>query len=148
MGEDVHRESGGTMKVSNSINVTSIYQEQLKKLQNAKPGDFSKLMGDKVSERPVDPVYEESEKIASNQQSKVNLADFIKNESTVRTPEEMINFTAQTVANEPDIRFEKVNHIKALVDAGQYNVSPIAVAEKLYASGHVTRTGYFWPKGN
>ncbi len=137
------------MKVSNNINVTSIYQEQLKKLQNSKPNEFGKLIDEKVlHEKPVDPVYEESEKIASNQQSKVNLADLIKNESTVRTPEEMINFTAQTVANEPDIRFEKVNHIKALVDAGQYNVSPIAVAEKLYASGHVTRTGYFWPKGN
>ena len=126
------------MKVSNSINVTSIYQEQLKKLQNAKPGDFSKLMGDKVSERPVDPAYEEPVKLASNTQSKVNLASLVVNEPAIKTPEEIFTFAAQSVASEPDIRFEKVNHIKALVDAGQYNISPMAVAEKIWSSGVVT----------
>ena len=50
----------------------------------------------------------------------------------------MFEFAAGAVANSPEVREEKVARIKALFDAGQYNISAEAVAEKLWASGVMT----------
>ena len=51
---------------------------------------------------------------------------------------EVFEFAAGAVANSPEVREEKVARIKALFDAGQYNISAEAVAEKLWASGVMT----------
>lgn len=126
------------MKVSNNINVTTIYQAKLRELQGAKPGNFSKLIGDADSTKSSQTVSNESIKLASQQKNNVDLSELVKPEMVEKTPEEMVNFAVEQVANEPDIRSEKVSTIKALVDAGQYNVSPAAVAEKIWASGVVT----------
>jgi flagellar biosynthesis anti-sigma factor FlgM len=53
-------------------------------------------------------------------------------------PAKVFEFAAGAVANSPEVREEKVARIKALFDAGQYNISPEAVAEKLWASGVLT----------
>lgn len=55
-------------------------------------------------------------------------------------PVDTIKFAAEVVASEPEVRTNKVDRIKQLFDAGQYNVSPEAVAERLFASGAVTKS--------
>ena len=123
------------MKVSNGINVTRIYQEQLKKAQNKTTGDsFSKMLGNvtgessKVSDAP-----------ALKHAANANLNIAINNAQAERVdPVEVFEFAAGAVANSPEVREEKVARIKALFDAGQYNISAEAVAEKLWASGVMT----------
>ena len=123
------------MKVSNGINVTRIYQEQLKKAQNKTTGDsFSKMLGNvtgessKVSDAP-----------ALKHAANTNLNIAIKKAQADRVdPVEVCEFASGADANSPEVREEKVARIKALFDAGQYNISAEAVAEKLWASGVMT----------
>ncbi len=123
------------MKVSNGINVTRIYQEQLKKAQNKTTGDsFSKMLGN---------VTNDSSKIndapALKHAANANLNIAISNAQAERAdPVKVFEFAAGAVANSPEVREEKVARIKALFDAGQYNISAEAVAEKLWASGVMT----------
>lgn len=124
------------MKVSNSINVARIYQDQVKKAKADKPdGEFSKLMqGSTGKAEGATKTFQPPSGINPNNPilsgSPVAQAD----------PVETIKFAAEVVASEPDVRSEKVDRLKKLFEAGQYNVAPEAVAEKLFASGAVTRS--------
>ncbi len=120
------------MKVSNGINVTRIYQEQLKKAQNKTTGDsFSKMLGNVTSDSS-----NISNAPALKHAANANLNIAINNnvQAEKADPVEVFEFAAGAVANSPEVREEKVARIKALFDAGQYNVSAEAVAEKLWAS--------------
>jgi flagellar biosynthesis anti-sigma factor FlgM len=123
------------MKVSN-INVTSIYQDQVKKAKSEKPdGEFRKLMQEST-QKP------ENNAKTFHPPSGVNPNNPVLSGAPVAQadPVETVKFAAEVVAKEPDVRAEKVDRIKELFDAGQYNVSPEAVAEKLWASGIVTNS--------
>lgn len=121
------------MKVS-SINITRIYQDQVKKAKTERPdGEFSKLMQNSTGKA-------ESSTRTFQPPSGINPNNPVLSGTPVAQadPVETIKFAAEVVASEPDVRSEKVDRIKKLFDAGQYNVSPEAVAEKLYQSGIVT----------
>jgi len=127
------RESGGTMKVSN-VNVTRIYQDQVKKSQTAKSdGEFGKLMQNSAGK--TDNAVK-----TFHPPSGINPNNPVLSGAPVAQadPVETVKFAAEVVASEPDVRAEKVDRIKKLFDAGQYNVSVEKVAERLYASGAVT----------
>ncbi|NCB39777.1 MAG: flagellar biosynthesis anti-sigma factor FlgM [Erysipelotrichia bacterium] len=124
------------MKVSNSVNITRIYQDQVKKAGAAKPdGDFRKMMQDAN-------VKTDGNVKAFHPPSGINPNNPVLSGTPVpqADPVETIKFAAEVVANEPDVRSERVDRIKKLFDAGQYNVPAEAVAEKLFASGVVTRS--------
>lgn len=124
------------MKVSNSINVTRIYQEQVKKAGSEKTdGEFRKLMQNKADGKVDAPR-------TFTPPSGVNPNNPVLSGAPVpqADPVETVKFAAEVVANQPDVRAEKVDHIKQLFDAGQYNVAPEKVAERLYASGMVTKS--------
>jgi len=121
------------MKVS-SINITRIYQDQVKKAKTERPdGEFSKLMQNSTGKA-------EGSVRTFQSPSGINPNNPVLSGTPVAQadPVETIKFAAEVVANEPDVRSEKVDRIKQLFDAGQYNVSPEAVAEKLYQSGIIT----------
>lgn len=122
------------MKVSSSVNVARIYQDQLQKAKTAKPnGEFSKMMQDSTSKA-------DSNVKTFHPPSGVNPNNPVLSGPPVAQAEqvETIKFAAEVVASEPDVRSERVDRIKKLFDAGQYNVSAEAVANKLYASGVIT----------
>jgi flagellar biosynthesis anti-sigma factor FlgM len=119
------------MKVSNNINITKIYQNQVKKAKTDKSsGEFGKMMANSEVKNT------ESTK-AFHPPSGININNPVLTGAPVEQadPVETVKFAAEVVANEPDVRAEKVDRIKKLFDAGQYNVSPEAVAEKLLSSG-------------
>lgn len=121
------------MKVSN-INVTSIYQDQVKKARNGKvDGEFSKLMQESAGKT-------EGKAKAFHPPSGINPNNPILSGSPVAEadPVETVKFAAEVVAGQPDVRAEKVDRIKKLFDAGQYNVPAEAVADRLWASGVIT----------
>ena len=121
------------MKVSN-INITNIYQEQVKKAKGEKTGaEFSKMMQDSTAKV-------ETKEQSFHPPSGVNPNNPVLSGAPVAQadPVETVKFAAEVVANQPDVRAEKVDRIKSLFDAGQYNVSAEAVAEKLFNSGAVT----------
>ncbi len=121
------------MKVSN-VNVTRIYQDQVKKAQTAKPdGEFSKMMQNSTGKA-------DTATRTFHPPSGVNPNNPVLSGSPVAQadPVDTIKFAAEVVASEPDVRAEKVDRIKKLFDAGQYNVPVELVAEKLFASGAVT----------
>ncbi len=120
------------MKVSNRINsIQKVYQDQVNKAKTAKSnGEFGKLMqGASVKN---------TENVKSSQPtSGVNMTNLISNEQkpVPVSFEASVNTAAQVVANESDVRAEKVARIKQLFDAGQYNVSAEKVASRLLAVG-------------
>jgi len=124
------------MKVSSDVNITRIYQDQVKKAKADKPdGEFRKMMQDSTSksEGPVRSFHPPSGVNPNNpilSGTPVAQAD----------PVDTIKFAAEVVASAPEVRADRVDHIKKLFDAGQYNVAPEAVAEKLFVSGAVTRS--------
>lgn len=121
------------MKVS-SINITRIYQDQVKKAKTERPdGEFSKLMQNSTGKT-------EGSTRTFQPPSGINPNNPVLSGAPVAQadPVETVKFAAEVVASEPDVRSEKVDRIKKLFDAGQYNVSPEAVAEKLYKSGVIT----------
>lgn len=122
------------MKVSNDVNITRIYQDQVKKAKADKPdGEFRKMMQDSTSKA-------EGPNRSFHPPSGINPNNPILSGAPVAqaNPVDTIKFAAEVVASEPEVRADKVDRIKKLFDAGQYNVSPAAVAEKLFASGAVT----------
>ncbi|NLM16454.1 MAG: flagellar biosynthesis anti-sigma factor FlgM [Candidatus Riflebacteria bacterium] len=127
------------MKVSNSIDVTKIYQEQVKKAgktQSADAGKFDRIMAEAGAAKA-----DSSKDVSSVKGTPVQgLKQEGPAKTQPRTRMETIHFAAEAVAVSPDVRTEKVDRIKALYEAGQYNVSPEAVAEKLWASGILTRS--------
>jgi flagellar biosynthesis anti-sigma factor FlgM len=134
MGETFKRESGGTMKVSN-INVTSIYQDQVKKAKGGKvDGEFRKMMQDSAAEKT------QNDAKVFHPPSGINPNNPVLSGAPVAQadPVETVKFAAEVVAKEPDVRAEKVDRIKQLFEAGQYNVPAEAVAERLLASGVMT----------
>lgn len=131
------------MKVSNGINVTRIYQDQLKKAQGAKTNgeDFSKMLGN----ASVDTENQGVNAPALKQASNTNLNFAVNAPQTEEAdPIESFKHVAEVFSSEGAetstealTREARVNQIKALYEAGQYNVSAEAVAEKLWASGVV-----------
>lgn len=124
------------MKVSNSINVTRIYQEQVKKAGSEKTdGEFRKLMQNQADTK-VDSTRTFTPPSGVNPNNPVLSGAPVPQADPVET----VKFAAEVVANQPDVRAEKVDHIKKLFDAGQYNVAPEKVAERLFASGVLTNS--------
>lgn len=123
------------MKVS-KINVTTIYQNQLKKLKGEKVnGEFGKMMQDSALKTV-------SQTKVFHPPSGINPNNPILSGAPVAQadPIETIKFAAEVVATEPDIRAEKVDRIKKLIEAGQYNIPAEAVADRLWASGVITNS--------
>lgn len=123
------------MKVSNGINVTRIYQEQLKKAQAKNNGDtFSKVLDSNSTKIENDGVSSNS---ALKQISTDDANPIVNGKAQEVDPVEAFKHAAEVFASSPEpiAREEKVSKIKALYDAGQYNVSASAVAEKLWATG-------------
>lgn len=132
-GEDVQG-LGGTMKVSNNVNITRIYQDQVKKTKTENSGsEFNKIMQDSVSKTET-TVKSFSAPSGISSINPVLTGTPVTQSDPVQTAQ----FAAEVVANEPDVRAEKVDRIKKLFDSGQYNIAPEAIAEKLFASGAVT----------
>jgi negative regulator of flagellin synthesis FlgM len=61
-------------------------------------------------------------------------------ESTVATSKDLVSFSSvakdmgvakKAIDQAPDVRMEKVNDIKAQIEAGQYNISASQIADKL-----------------
>ncbi len=122
------------MKVSNRIDIAKIYHDQVKKTQGEHSGDaFKKVMQETAGGAPAG-------KPAFHPPSGLNVARpvFAGKPVPEADPVETARFAAEVVANEPDVRAEKVDRIKKLFESGQYNISPEAVAEKLLASGVMT----------
>lgn len=123
------------MKVSN-INVTSIYQDQVKKAKGEKvDGEFGKMMQESTGKT-------ENQGKTFHPPSGINPNNPILSGAPVAQadPVETVKFAAEVVAGAPDVRAEKVDRIKQLFDAGQYNVPAEAVAERLWASGVMTKS--------
>lgn len=123
------------MKVSNRAEIQKIYQDQIKKSQDTKSGDaFKKIMQSSQKSESTAKVF--------HPPSGVNLTNPIFNGTPVKQadPVDTMKFAAEVVANESDIREEKVARLKQLIDAGQYNISPEDVAEKILASGIITKS--------
>ena len=135
------------MKVSNGINITHIYQEQLKKAQSkTNDNSFSKLLDNDVSVKSSNTVSDASALKHAANANLNNLAfgklhSLGKAEPTRVDPEHAFKhavevFTSPEAETSSDAitREAKVAHIKELYDSGQYSVSPEAVAERLWAS--------------
>ncbi len=121
------------MKVSNS-NIQKIYQEQVKKAKAEKSnGEFRKMMQD-ASAKSTGQVKTFAPPSGIDPNNPVLAGNAVKEADPAVT----IQFAAEVVANEPDVRAEKVDRIKKLFDSGQYNVPAEKVAEKLFASGVLT----------
>lgn len=125
------------MKVSNRIDITKIYQEQVKKTQSGSSDAFKKVMQDAASSSATGTT-----KAVLHPPSGINTSRPVFTGKPVpqADPVETLRFAAEVVANEPDIRAEKVERIKKLFESGQYNVPPEKVAEKLLASGVLTKS--------
>lgn len=124
------------MKVSNSNNITKIYQEQVKKAKSAKSdGEFRKMMQDSTTQK-TEPTKTFTPPSGINPNNPVLSGAPVPQADPVKTAE----FAAEVVANQPDVRADRVEQIKQLFDAGQYNVSPDKVAERLLASGVLTKS--------
>ena len=139
------RESGGTMKVSNGINVTRIYQDQLKKAQSAKINgeNFSSLLKNNSVDAENKSVSAPTVRFGSN--AGLNFGVNTTEKAEEADPVEVFKhatevFTSSEAENSTEAltREARVNEIKALYEAGSYNISAEAVAEKLWASGAVT----------
>lgn len=122
------------MKVSNRSDIQKIYQEQIKKAQGDKGGDaFKKVMQSQTAST-------EAPKKAFHPPSGVNVFNPVLQGKPVpeADPVKTLEYAAEVMAHEPDIRQEKVDRIKKLFESGQYNVPPDKVAERLMRSKHLT----------
>lgn len=125
------------MKVSNGTNIQRIYQEQLKKVHDEGSGDaFKKIM------QASTPQTGNAGKAKFHPPSGVNLTNPAFSGKPVKEadPAETMKFAAEVVAAQPDIREERINKLKELINSGRYNVSPEEVATKLLQSGVLTKS--------
>ncbi len=124
------------MKVSNRIDIARIYQDQVKKTQGDSGDAFKKVMQEATG--PAGGVA----KPTFHPPSGVNIARpvFAGKPVPQADPIETARFAAEVVANEPDIRAEKVERLKKLFEAGQYNIPAEKVAERMLASGVLTKS--------
>ncbi|RCK79815.1 MAG: hypothetical protein OZSIB_3969 [Candidatus Ozemobacter sibiricus] len=122
------------MKVSNRIDIARIYQDQVKKTQGDSGDAFKKVMQEATGATAG------AAKPTFHPPSGLNLARpvFAGKPVPQADPVETARFAAEVVANEPDIRAEKVERIKKLFESGQYNIPPEKVAERLLASRVLT----------
>lgn len=125
------------MKVSKSDTIQRIYQEQVKKTQNPKSGEAFKKVMQNTTASPSGP-----EKASFHPPSGINVENPVFSGKPVKQadPVATMQFAAEVVAASPDMRAERVNQLKALIDSGKYNISPTAVAEKMLQSGILTRS--------
>ncbi len=117
------------MKVSRN-DIQKIYQEQIKKAKTEQSGDaFGKILKETTGGA-------EAPKKTFHPPSGVNVNQPISTGKPVAEadPVKTLEFAAEVVAGQPEIREEKLTRIKALFDKGQYNISPEQVAEKLLSS--------------
>ena len=124
------------MKVSNQSEIQKIYQEQLNKTRKSESGgEFNKVMQStqQASQGPAKTFHPPSG---------VNLANpvFQGKPAAAADPLETLKFAAEVVASEPEIRQDRIDRIKKLIDSGQYNVPAEAVAERIFNSGAVTKS--------
>ena len=124
------------MKVSNSTNIQNIYREQLKKVQGDSGDAFKKVMQTSTASP------ESATKVTLHPPSGVSVTNPVYNGKPTpqADPVATMNFAAEVVATQPDVRSEKVARLKAMIDAGQYNIPASAVAERLMASGVMTKS--------
>lgn len=124
------------MKVSNRNDIQRIYQDQIKKAHSEKSGDGFKKVMQQASEGG------EVRKPSFHPPSGITSAQTILSGKPIpqADPVETMKFAAEVVANDPDVRQERIDRIKALIDGGKYNVSPDKVAARLLASGVLTRS--------
>ena len=124
------------MKVSSSNNILNIYREQLKKVGGDSGDAFKKVLETST------PTSTPAAKVTLTTPSGVNLANpvFSGKPAPVADPVVTLKFAAEVVANQPEVRSEKVSRLKELIDRGQYNIPSEKVAEKLFASGVMTKS--------
>jgi len=125
------------MKVSNGT-IQKIYQEQVSKTRQTTEGSgdaFKKVLKETASPQ-------EAGKTTFHPPSGVNLTNPVFKGQPVKEadPVETMKFAAEVVANQPDVRAERVDQLAAMIRSGNYNISADKVAEKLFASGIVTKT--------
>lgn len=125
------------MKVSNGT-IQKIYQEQVSKTRQTTEGAgdaFKKVLKETASPQ-------EAGKAGFHPPSGVNLTNPVFKGQPVKEadPVETMKFAAEVVANQPDVRAERVDQLAALIKSGKYNISPEKVAERLFASGVVTQS--------
>lgn len=130
------------MKISR-LDVTHIYQEQLRKIKSQTDGEFSKIIeNSKVGQNQAtkasntNPNISNASKISNLQNNPIEIKKSEKaNEAELL---DTFRLAAEIVAKQPDIRAEKVERIKKLIESGQYNIPPQKVAEKLLATKILT----------
>ncbi|HOT27389.1 MAG TPA: flagellar biosynthesis anti-sigma factor FlgM [Candidatus Ozemobacteraceae bacterium] len=123
------------MKVSRN-DIQKIYQEQVKKAKTEQSGDaFGKILKDTTGGA-------EAPKKTFHPPSGVNVNQPIIAGKPVAEadPVKTLEFAAEVVAGQSEIREEKISRIKALFDKGQYNVSPEKVAEMFTTTEEGYRT--------
>ncbi|MBF0543490.1 MAG: flagellar biosynthesis anti-sigma factor FlgM [Candidatus Riflebacteria bacterium] len=125
------------MKVSNRVEIQKIYQEQLKKVQSEGSGEAFKKVLQGATQNPEGP-----QKTVFHPPSGVNPMNPVFSGKPIKEadPVQTLKFAAEVVASQPEVRQEKLEKIKSLIAAGQYNIPAEQVAEKLYSSGIVTRS--------
>jgi flagellar biosynthesis anti-sigma factor FlgM len=122
------------MKVSRT-DIQRIYQDQIRKTQTDKGEGFKKVMQTTTGSTG------EATK-AFHPPSGVNLTNpvFAGKPVPAADPVETMKFAAEVVASQPDVRSERIEQLKKLIDGGQYNVPAEAVAERLLRSRHLTES--------
>jgi len=116
------------MKVSSNNEILKIYREQVSKVRGEGSGEaFKKIMQETVS------TGDGPAKSRFHPPSGVNLTNPVFQGKPVKEadPAKTMQFAAEVVANQPEIREDKVERLRALIKSGQYNVSPEAVAERM-----------------
>ena len=124
------------MKVSNGNTIQKIYQEQVKKTQDTGSGEAFKKVMQSSTQKSSDVT-----KPAFHPPSGVNVMNPVFAGKPVQQadPVETMKFAAEVVAAQPDVRSERINMLKSLIDKGQYNVSPESVAEKMLSNSRKSR---------
>ncbi len=119
------------MKVSSSTNIQNIYREQLKKVQGESGDAFKKVM------QTTTAAPQSATRVTLHPPSGVNVANPVYNGKPAPQADPVAErtFAAEVVATQPEVRSEKIERLKALIDKGQYNIPASAVAERLMASG-------------
>ena len=119
------------MKVSSSTNIQNIYREQLKKVQGDSGDAFKKVMQTSTA------TPQSATRVTLHPPSGVNVTNPVYNGKPApqADPVATMSFAAEVVATQPEVRSEKIERLKALIDKGQYNIPASAVADRLMASG-------------
>ncbi len=127
------------MKISrgNVQDVQRLYREQIAKTREG-GDDFKKVLDGSTAKPGATPAATFHPPSGINPLNPVFTGKPV--EAAQVDPAAVTRFAAEVVAASPDVRAERVDAIKALIDQGKYNISASVVAERMLASGVLTQS--------